>query len=148
MEYNKGVGGDWVKADDIVDGSKVRIVNEVTKQDSKFKDPKSGELKTENVGKVRFQGAEAALNFRFNWTTIYGLIDAFGKDSKAWIGQTLTARTKEALVGDTVRTVVYLVPEGFELAKNEEKKLEIRKIGNVEPTSYPADDIDPADIPF
>ena len=41
----------------------------------------------------------------------------------------LTVKTVDALVGDTMRTIVYLIADGFELAKNEEKKLVIRKIG-------------------
>jgi hypothetical protein len=137
MEYNKSIGGAWVKSDEVKTGDKLKIVNEVTKQDSNFKD-KDGEAKTENVGKVRFEGSDEMLNMRFNWTTIYGLIDAFGKDSKEWIGKTLTVKTLDAMVGDTMRTIVYLVPEGFELAKNAEKKMEIRKV----------DDVDSSEIPF
>lgn len=126
MEYNKSLGGAWLDADTVVDGSKVKILNEVVKRDSSFKDDE-GNAKTENVGKVQFAGKEP-LNMRFNWTTIYGLIDALGKDSKAWIGHELTARVKEAVVGDKLRTIVYLVADGFELVKNEEKKLEIRRV--------------------
>lgn len=135
MEYAKSTGGAWIDADAVQDGSKVKIVNECVKQESAFKD-KDGNTKTENIAKVRFQGGEEPLNMRLNWTTIYGLIDAFGKDSKGWIGHILTAHTREAMVGDKVRTIIYLVPDGFALVKNEEKKLEIRK---VEPQ---ADEID------
>lgn len=129
MEYNKSLGGAWLDADKVVDGSKVKIINEVVKRDSSFKDDE-GNAKTENVGKVQFEGQEP-VNMRFNWTTIYGLIDAFGNDSKTWVNKTLTARVREAVVGDKVRTIVYLIPEGFELVKNEEKKLEIRRNENL-----------------
>lgn len=132
MEYTKSVGGKWANADEIKDGTKAKIITEVVKQESRFKDTE-GNAKVENVGKVRFQGAEEAVNVRFNWTTIYALIDAFGNDSKGWIGQTLTARTLDAMVGDTMRTILYLVPEGFELVKNEEKKMVIRKIEKITP---------------
>ncbi len=113
-------------ADGLESGVKVKIVAETTKQDSKFKD-KDGNTKTENITKVRVSGREEAVNMRLNWPTIYGLIDAFGKESKDWIGKVLTVKTLEAMVGDTMRTIVYLIPEGFELAKNAEKKMEIRK---------------------
>lgn len=126
MEYNKSLGGAWLDADKVVDGSKVKIINETVKRDSQFKD-EDGNAKQENVAKVQFDGQDP-VNMRLNWTTIYGLIDAFGNDSKAWIGNTLTARVKEAVVGDKVRTIIYLVANGFELVKNEEKKLEIRKV--------------------
>lgn len=126
MEYNKSLGGAWLDADKVVDGSKVKIINETVKRDSQFKD-EDGVPKTENVAKVQFDGEEP-VNMRLNWTTIYGLIDAYGNDSKAWIGNALTARVKEAVVGDKVRTIIYLVADGFELVKNSDKKLEIRKV--------------------
>lgn len=126
MEYTKSLGGAWLDADKVVDGSKVKIINETVKRDSQFKD-EDGIPKTENVAKVQFDGEEP-VNMRLNWTTIYGLIDAFGSDSKSWIMQPLTARVKEAVVGDKVRTIIYLIADGFELVKNDEKKLEIRKV--------------------
>lgn len=146
MEYTKSIGGAWLDADSVVDGSKVKIINEVVKRDSPFKDDE-GNQKTENVGKVQI-GDKEPVNMRFNWTTIYGLMDAFGKDTKEWVGQTVTARVKEAVVGDKVRTIIYLVADGFELVKNEDKKLEIRKIAPT-PSGLPdEDDIEPSEIPF
>lgn len=127
MKFNKTTGA-WIDPEKMQD-AKVTIMNEVIQQDSKFKDPKTDELKTENIGKVRIEGPDELLNMRFNWTTIYALIEAFGDDSKDWIGEPLTAKTLDAMVGDTMRTIVYLIPEGFELAKNAEKKMEIRKVG-------------------
>lgn len=127
MEYNKSLGGAWLDADKVVDGSKVKIISETVKRDSQFKDD-DGVPKTENVAKVQFVGEDTPVNMRLNWTTIYGLIDAFGKESKDWVAHTLTARVKEAVVGDKVRTIIYLIADGFELVKNEEKKLEIRKV--------------------
>lgn len=154
-EYSKSLGGAWVDADKIIDGSKVKIVSECEKRESNFKD-KEGNAKVENVAKVRFQGDTDSKNMRINWATIYGLIDAFGTDSKLWVNHVLTARTMDAMVGDTMRTIVYLVADGFELAKNEEKKLVIRKIGGATTLSpevlpeYPTEeqDINPDEIPF
>lgn len=138
MEYSKSLGGAWLDAEKVEDGSKVKIVSECQKRDSRFKDAE-GNAKTENVAKVQVQDATESVNMRLNWTTIYGLIDAFGNDSKNWMGHALTARVKEAVVGDTVRTIIYLIADGFELVKNEEKKLEIRK---------KAVDISPEEITF
>lgn len=131
MEYTKSVSGAWLDADKIESGVKAKLVSEVEKKESRFKDPE-GNAKTENVGKIRLQGADEAVNIRLNWTSVYGLIDAHGSDSKDWIGKILTVKTLDAMVGDTMRTIVYLVPEGFELAKNEEKKMVIRKIEKIE----------------
>lgn len=144
MLYSKTVGS-WLDADTIEDGTKAKIVSECIRQDSQFKDEKTGKQKTENVAKVQFQGKSEASNMRLNWTTIFGLIEAFGEDSKNWMGHTLTARVKEGVVGDKVRTIIYLIPDGFELVKNAEKKLEIRR---VDKTAYPEETISPEDIPF
>lgn len=150
MEYSKNTTGAWFKADEVKSGTKAKIITECVKQESQFKDA-DGTPKTENIAKVRFQGAEEAVNMRLNWTTIYGLIDAYGKDSKDWIGKVLTLQTREMVVGDTVRDVAYLIPEGFELVKNEERKLEIRKIAETQADKDPETgetDINPDDIPF
>ena len=142
MKYEKSIGGKWLNGDEVESGTKAKLLSEVVKQDSRFKDPE-GNAKTENVGKIRLQGVDEPLNVRLNWTSVYGLIDAYGDDSKEWIGKVLTIKTLDAMVGDTMRTIVYLVPEGFELAKNEEKKMVIRKIGET-----PKEEINPDDIPF
>lgn len=147
MEYTKSKGGKYVNAEEVENGARVKILDEVTKQESNFKNDK-GETKTENVGKVQIEGKPGAFNMRFNWTTIYALIDAFGKESSMWVGKVLTLQKREMLVGDKVRDVMYLIPEGFQLTKDEEKRLVIRKIGGVSEPIYPDVDIDPEDIPF
>ena len=144
MEYNKSRGGEWTDVSKLVDGGKAKIVDECQKEESQYKD-KDGNAKTQNVAKVHFQGQTQPTNTRINWTTIYGLIDAFGKDSKDWIGKVLTVKIKQAIIGDTERDILYLIPEGFELAKNSEKKLEIRKVQDIVPeitaTDTPFDEI-------
>lgn len=109
---------------DELDGKKVKLVNECTQVVSRFKDEKTGEPKTENQVKGRVQGQEEVVNMRLNWTTVYGLVEAFGKESKEWIGKTLTAKVKDATTGQSL----YLIPEGFELYRNEEKRSAIRKV--------------------
>lgn len=150
MEYEKSIGGAWLDADKVESGTKAKLVSEVVKQDSKYKD-KEGNTKTENVGKIRLQGADSSVNIRVNWSSIYALIDAFGKDSKEWIGKILTIKTLDAMVGDTMRTIVYLIPEGFELKKNSDKKMVIVKSGDATPVEEapdPVDEVNPDDIPF
>lgn len=85
---------------------------------------------------------------------MFGLIDAFGKESKEWVDKVLAVKIVRALVGDTMRNIVYLIPEGFELGENAEQKLEIHKIGGKDDIvpedkiDYPQGEIDPDDIPF
>lgn len=141
-EYQKSIGGAWLVADNVQSGVKIKIVSECTRQESKFKDAKTGEAKQENIAKVRVQGADADVNMRINWASIYALMDAYGTNSNDWVGKIVTARTVEAMVGENMRTIVYLIPEGFELAKVD-KKMVIRKVG-----AEVEEDIDESQIPF
>ena len=127
MKYSKDVGGAWLDTKTIADGTKVKIVAETVRRESSFKD-KEGNPKTENVTKVQVEGATEPVNMRLNWTTIGGLIEAFDEESADWMGKTLTVKKVRALVGDTMRDIVYLIPEGFELGENEDSKLEIHRI--------------------
>jgi hypothetical protein len=145
-EYEKSAGA-WVDADKIKDGTKVKLVTECEKKLSRFKNAE-GEPKMENQAQARFQGSEAPVNVRLNWTTIYGLIDAFGKDSKDWVGKVLTIKKREQTVGDKAYDVLYYIPEGFELVKNAEKRLEIRKIGDTEIVEEASEEVDESGIPF
>lgn len=145
MEYNKSQGGDWLDTNKVTTGSKVKIVSECTKQESRFKD-KEGNSKIENQTKVKVQGQDGVFNMRLNWTTVYGLIDAFGKESKEWVEKVTTVKTLDAMVGDTMRTIIYLIPEGFELRKNAESKMEIAKVGTSDGIDVSPDD--GVEIPF
>lgn len=113
MEFEKtgGVGGAWAKASEIVSGTLVKLITEATVSE--------GEYGSQTVAKARFKGAEEAVNIRINKPTINGLIDAFGKDSKAWIGKVMTAVTEKAIVGGKRVTIMYLVPEGFALKEDD-----------------------------
>lgn len=135
MEYNSTTGA-WLKVDEVKDGTKVKLVNECVKVESRFKD-EDGTPKTENQVKAQFEGASEPVNMRLNWTTVYGLIEAFGKESKSWIGQPLTAMVKDATTGQSI----YLIPEGSELIRDENKRWTIRK-------TAVAGEINPEEIPF
>jgi hypothetical protein len=139
-----------------LEGKKVKLVNECVLVESRFK-AEDGSPKQENQVKLRVQGVDGVMNARLNWTTVYALIEAFGRESKLWIGHTLTAKVKDATTGQSL----YLIPEGFELVRDPEtKRWTIRKIADVVPEpepvndpaepeiKYPEEDIDPADIPW
>lgn len=142
MEYNQTTGA-WLKVEDVKDGQKVKLINECVKVESRFKE-EDGTPKTENQVKAQFQGMREPVNMRLNWTTVYGLIDAFGKESKSWIGKTLTAMVKDATTGQSI----YLIPEGSELYRNEEKRWAIRKVKQDVVPEPEIEEIDPEGIPF
>lgn len=109
MLYRKSdsVQGTWLKASEIASGTLVKIVSETK--------PIEGEYGLRNVAKVRVKGAPDSMNANLNKTTINGLIDAFGEDSNSWIDKVLTAYTEKAIVAGKRVTILYLVPEGYQL---------------------------------
>jgi hypothetical protein len=127
------VSGGWVKASELKSGSRAKIVTEAQPVQSQFKNEKTGELKTQDVCKVRFENVPDPMNVNLNRATITALIDAFGDDSKAWINQVLTVHTEKVVVGGKRVTALYLVPADFEVVENDEGYIEIVKKGGYPP---------------
>lgn len=154
-DYSKALRtGGWAKASELQGGQKAKIVDECQPIESTFTD-KNGKMKMQDVCKVRFQGKEEALNVNLNRATIKGLIEAFGKDSKEWIGHTLTVHTEKVSVAGRRVTALYLLPEGFEAMEDKEGYLQIVRKGEAPVSSgdapaedAPAEDINPEDIPL
>lgn len=153
MQYTKssGVGGAWVKGSEVVSGTKCKLVSETAPQPSEFG--------SQDVAKIRFKGEEGEpKNVRINKPSINALIDAFGDDSKAWIGNILTAVTEKMVVSGKRVTALYLVPEGYSLGEDEGHYLVITKDGGKTETktshnaadlvNTPPDELNPEDIPF
>lgn len=130
MNYTKStVSGGWVKAADVKSGSKCKLVSETVPSEGTYE----GKVIKNNVAKIRFQGEEGeAKNVNVNKPSINGLIDAFGSDSKNWVGKLLTAHTEKMLVGGKRVTGLYLIPEGFEITEDEGGYLVVTKIGGKE----------------
>lgn len=160
MAQYANTSGAWLDVNDDLDGKKLKFVTECEQVLSdKFKNP-DGTFQMGNLVKVRVQGAEESVNMRPNWTSIGAMRDAFGTESKDWIGKIVTVRVKDATTGQSA----YLLPDGFELYRNEEKRWAIRKIGSEaeqpapkadvpavqggESVPYPEEEINPEDIPF
>ena len=130
-KYTKqsGVSGAWIKAKDVVSGTKCKLVSETEPSESVWE----GKTIKNNVAKIRFQGQEGeASNVNVNRPSINGLVDAFGEDSKLWIGQLLTAHTEKMLVGGKRVTALYLIPEGYEVGEDEGGYLVVTKVGKQE----------------
>lgn len=112
------IGGKWVKATDIAPGTKAKLVSETVNQPSSFTKP-DGTIRTQDVAKISIQGNPEPMNISINRASINALVEAFGEDSKSWIGKVLTLDTeKQKVAGKTVLSL-YLVPEGYEKTDDE-----------------------------
>lgn len=149
MDYSKAArGGAWAKAAELTEEQKAKIVDECAPIESQFTDDK-GNKKMQDVCKVRFEGVADPLNVNLNRATIKGLVEAFGKDSKEWIGHVLTVHTEKVAVAGKRVTALYLVPEGFEVGEDEQGYVVIVRKG--EAPSAPAEtteEVSEDDIPF
>src|SRR3990167_2381131 len=145
-EYTKTqfVSGGWVKTSELKNETKAKIKNEVVPVQSQFKD-KNGNEKKQDVGKVLFQGQKEAVNVNINRATIFGLIDAFGNDSKNWIDQVLTVHTEKVMVAGKRVTALYLVPKGYSVHENDEGYIEIRKGNEVAGSEVQGDEVEETD---
>ena len=146
--YTKTSGGPWVKGSEVVSGTKCKLVAETTKMESRFKND-DGTTKFQDVSKVRFDGKPDAMNINLNRATIYGLIDAFGEESKDWCGPVLTAHTEKTTVAGKRVTALYLLAEGFEVGEDDEGYVVVKRVGEAsakaaEPANSDPDAIDAA----
>jgi len=157
MKYTKkeGVSGAWLKADDVEDGTLIKIVSETN--------PVPGQYGDQDVCKVRVKGKEGTFNLSLNRTTIHALIDAFGEDSASWVDIPLSTHKEKMTVSGRRVNVLYLIPAGYELGEDDAgyiviTKTEEKKESKVKtPTSYEEEqdmkkeaeeEISPDDIPF
>lgn len=142
--------GAWVDKSKIVSGSKCKLVSETLPSEGVYE----GKTIKNNVAKIRFEGEQGdAKNVNINTPSINGLVEAYGDDSKDWVGKILTAQTEKMLVGGKRVTALYLIPEGFELKEDDGGYLVISRIGGVVEAKtgsvdYPEGEINPDDIPF
>lgn len=156
MKYEKptSVSGSWLKGSEVESGTKAKIVNECVPQETVYE----GKPRTQNIAKVRLQGDQGeAKNVNINKPSISALIDAFGDDSKDWIGKVLTIHTEKVLIAGKRQTAMYFVPEGYSVKEDDNGYLVIGKndvqttptTSDGKPVPFPDDEeINPADIPF
>ncbi len=159
MKYTKatGISGNWVKTNELKNGQRAKIVSETSPQPSSFVD-KKGNPKTQDVAKVRFEGQNEPVNVSLNRATINALIEAYGDDSVAWQGHYLTCEVEKVRVGGVMRLALYLLPEGYEKADDDNGYAVIRRKGEAQPatpqngavaeTDTVEGEVNVADIPF
>jgi hypothetical protein len=126
---SSSVTGAWVKGSELRSGTKCKLVSETTPQTSQFKN-KDGSVKMQDVAKIRLEGDDEPKNISLNRATIDALVDAFGEDSSKWIGKTLTAETEKTQIAGKRVTVVYLVPDGYEVKEDLAGYVHIVKSGS------------------
>ena len=125
-------------------------MSETMPQPSQFQN-KDGSMKSQNVAKIRLQGGTEPLNISINRASVDALIDSFGEDSKNWIGKILTLETLKIIVAGKMQTVVYLIPENYELKEDESGYMIIinpaKETVQVAPSDG-LDEVNPEDIPL
>ena len=135
------IAGDWAKVKvDINNGDVLEILTEGTIVSGEFGDRQVYKVKTVNGEK----------NLSFNQTSLNNMIDAYGDDSKAWVGKKAFVTVIKMNESGKFRYIVYLVGEGWEMQDDGS----VKKIGSQgtvkmpEGVDYPEEDINPEDIPF
>lgn len=106
------ISGGWVDKSTLRNGQKAKIVSEAQPIPSSFVDQK-GNPTMQDVAKVQFEGAKESVNCNLNKPTVNALIQAFGDDSKDWMGHYLTVEVEKVRVAGKAVTALYLIPEGF-----------------------------------
>lgn len=105
MKYTKkvSVGQFLKKGTDIKDSDIIEIANEGKEI--------QGEFGTQNVFLVKLKDGQEG-NVSFNWTSINGLIDAFGEDSVNWVGKKVKAhKIKQNVAGKFVDVWYFSHPD-------------------------------------
>lgn len=106
------ISGGWVDKTKLTNGQRAKIVSEAQPVPSSFMDSK-GNAQTQDVARVQFEGQKESVNCNLNKPTVNALIQAFGEDSKDWMGHYLTVEIEKVRVAGVARTALYLLPEGF-----------------------------------
>lgn len=144
-------GGQWVRKSDLVNGSKAKIVSETNPEPSMHQN-KDGSVKMQDVCKVMFQGSTEAVKVALNRANINALVDAFGSDSKLWIGKVLNVDVEKMRVAGKAVIALYLVPQGYKKIDDESGYAVI--VPETQPTVDPEipvikdEDVDGTMMPF
>lgn len=136
------VGAFAKKGEDYNDGDMLVLANEGKKVVGQFGEQDVFLVKLPN-------GSEKNMNV--NQTSINGLIDAYGEDSKQWVGKNVKVHLISQNVSGKFVKVAYLshplailTEDGFVMPKDDNKMSNTAD----DPNGYPKEDISSDDIPF
>jgi hypothetical protein len=108
--FKKIAIGNWAKpGQDLRDGDLIEILDE----GKEVENPKFGKR---NVFSIATKNGIKSLTF--NQTTINNLIDAFGAETKQWVGKTVKVWIIKQNVGGLLRNVIYLTAPDWEFTES------------------------------
>ena len=145
---DSSVDGKWLKAGvDIKDGDRLKVLDAGQVVEGKF-----GE---QYVFKFMTSKKEEG-NIALNRTSRNTLGRGFSTETEEWVGKVVKAFVVKQMVGDGLKNVLYLAPDGWEMNDDgefynpdaEEAPAPVRAVKTPTPIAYPEDDINPDSIPF
>lgn len=99
------VDGNWAKAGkDLKDGDRIKIMDGGNIIE--------GDYGPRKVFKIMTTKKEEYL-LSFNQTSLNNLVDGFGDESEGWVGKVVNCFVVKQMVGDGLKNVLYLAPEGW-----------------------------------
>lgn len=99
--------GSWAKANkDILDGDRIKLLDA-----GKIVE---GDYGPRTVFKI-LTTTKKEFNFSMNQTSMNNLIDGWGPDTSAWVDKVAKVFVVRQMVGDGLKNVVYIAPEGWTL---------------------------------
>lgn len=156
IELDTEVKGKWGKAGkEIKDGDRLKILDAGQTSEGSFG--------TQYIFKVLTKGKEE-YNVAFNRTSRNTLGRGFGSETEDWVGKVVTAFVVKQMVGDGLKNVLYLAPDGWIMTddggfvpEDDSEALEGKQTP-IPPTKRPYpemtsendahDAINPEDVPF
>jgi hypothetical protein len=134
IQKRVSVQGEWAKAkEDFNTGDLIEILNEGLTME--------GDYGPRQVFKINTKNGEK--NLSFNQTSINNLIDAYGDDTKKWVGKKANVEIIKSNVSGKLVNVVYLFGEDWKMLDDGSVVMKSEKVVTEE-----GDTLNPEDIPF
>lgn len=147
IEKSSGVGGGWVDKKALKKGDLAKLKTEATWVD--------GQNGKQLVAKISIKGGQADVNLAINSPSKDALIDAFGSDSKNWVGKLLTIQAEPGIFAGKRGIMLNLIPEGYVVAEDAAGYITIRAkveaptiVKESRSAKEVEEDINIADLPF
>ena len=112
IPISSSVEGDWMKVGkDVKDGDRLQIKDAGQVIEGKF-----GE---QTVFKVMTKDKQT-FNLAMNRTTQNNLAKGYGEESEEWVGKVASAFVVKQMVGDGLKNILYLAPDGWTMTDDGE----------------------------
>lgn len=142
IKVETSIGGDWAKVgQNIKDGDRIQIKDAGQVIEGQF-----GE---QFVFKILTSKKEE-YNLAMNRTSRNNLAKGYGAESEVWVGKVAQAFVVKQMVGDGLKNVLYLAPDGWTMTDDGEfqPKEELEPPAFIKNRTPKEEDINPDDIPF